>query len=78
MTVKLLAAVIGLTLSAAQAQAGWTCSAKGLVDYKFDGGGCATIHLKPYPYGNCYDVSIKGNVATGVTSDGTPFTCRKK
>lgn len=67
-----------LTICTTQAEAGWTCTARGLVDYSFDGGGCATIHLSGYSYGDCYPVSIKGNTAIGKTGNGTPFTCRKK
>jgi hypothetical protein len=78
MSAILLAAIICVAASTAQAGAGWSCSAKGLLDYSFDGGGCATIHLTGYAYGNCYPVTVKGNVASGVTSDGTPFKCRKK
>jgi hypothetical protein len=74
----LLTAIVGVTATSIQAQASWSCSAKGIVDYSFDGTGCATIHLTGYPYGNCYPVTMKGNVANGVTTNGTPFTCRKK
>jgi hypothetical protein len=67
-----------IIISSAQAQAGWSCSAKGLVDYSYDGTGCATIHLSGYSYGNCYPVTLKGKLASGVTTNGTPFICRKK
>lgn len=79
MRIKTFAVLVIATIgTSTQAQAGWSCSARGLVDYSFDGTGCATIHLTGYQSGNCYPVNIKGNTATGVTSNGTPFTCRKK
>lgn len=60
------------------ANAAWRCSARGIVDYSYDGGGSATIHLKGYSSGNSYPVNKKGRRATGVMTNGTPFTCTEQ
>ena len=54
----------------------WSCSAPGLVSGSYGGGGSAYIHLTGYGTGNDYPVTRQGNVASGVTKDGTRFTCR--
>lgn len=53
-----------------------TCSASGLQDSEYRGGDAAYIHLVGYSSGNYYPVEKKGKVVTGVTSNGTKFTCR--
>ncbi|MDE1567716.1 hypothetical protein [Aquabacter sediminis] len=54
----------------------WTCSASGLQASEYKGGDAAYIHLVGFSSGNYYPVEKKGNVASGVTSNGTKFTCR--
>ncbi len=54
----------------------WACSAPGIVSGSYGGGGSAYIHLTGYSTGNDYPVTRQGNVASGVTKDGTHFTCR--
>lgn len=66
--------------AAAQAQSGkpqsWTCSASGLQASEYKGGDSAYIHLVGFNSGGYYPVVKKGNVATGVTANGTKFTCK--
>jgi hypothetical protein len=63
----------------AGAQAGgWVCSAPGLADGSYDGGSTAYIHLRGFTSGDNYPVTKRGKVATGVTLNGTHFTCREK
>lgn len=57
---------------------GWKCSAPGMQSGTYDGGTMAYIHLSAYPNGKSYAVTKKGKTATGVTSDGTRFTCVQK
>jgi hypothetical protein len=56
----------------------WTCEAKNLVIGSYSGGETAHIQLRGYSSGNSYPVkkSPDGTVATGVTGDGTAFTCK--
>lgn len=67
--------------AAAPAQDGkartWTCTAPTLVNFSYDGGEAAYIHLATYAYGGHYPVTKNkaGTVATGVTANGTKFTC---
>ncbi|QTL03595.1 hypothetical protein J5J86_23190 [Aquabacter sp. L1I39] len=78
----LTACIIGAPgIAAAQTKqdtkpASWTCSASGLQASEYKGGDAAYIHLVGYSSGNYYPVEKKGNVVTGVTSNGTKFTCR--
>lgn len=63
----------------ANAQSGkpWKCTARGLVSGSYNGGSTAYIHLSGFSTGGTYPVKKKGNVATGVTANGTKFTCRQ-
>lgn len=54
----------------------WSCSARGIVSGSYSGGSSAYIHLAGYNTGNDYPATRRGNVASGVTKDGTHFTCR--
>ncbi|MFT0859701.1 hypothetical protein [Ancylobacter sp. G4_0304] len=65
-------------LPAAHAAPSWTCEAPGLRTAKYDGGAKAYVHLDGFSRGGNYAVTRKGNVATGVTANGTSFTCRLK
>jgi len=56
---------------------GWTCTAQNIANATYSGGRSAYIHLRPYRGGQQYRVSVKGNRATGRTSNGTQFTCTK-
>lgn len=74
---SLLTVSIALTSSVAVAQAkSWKCSAPGLVSGSYDGGTTAYIHLQGFSSGGTYSVTRKGNVVTGVTANGTRFTCK--
>lgn len=55
----------------------WKCSAAGLIAATYTGGATAYIHLSPFAYGGNYKVTKKGSKATGVTANGTRFTCSK-
>ena len=55
----------------------WKCTATGIVSGSYDGGATAYIHLDGFSKGGSYPVTKKGNVATGVTANGTKFTCRQ-
>lgn len=70
---------LSLTASAnmADAQTGkWTCSADKLKTGSYKGGKTAKIHLQPYSSGGTYPVSVVSETeVTGVTKDGTVFTC---
>lgn len=76
------ACVVSLSPVVALAQSGqpqaWTCTASGLKASEYKGGSSAYIHLVGYDTGGYYAVEKKGNVATGVTANGTKFTCRAK
>ena len=56
----------------------WKCEAKGIANFRYDGGATAYIHLNPYYKGNDYPVSLNSTQteATGTTGNGTPFVCR--
>jgi hypothetical protein len=74
---SLLAVVTAAATAPAAAQGGtWKCSAPGLVSASYQGGGSAYIHLSGFSSGGTYPVTRKGKVATGVTANGTRFTCR--
>ncbi len=66
--------------SAPAVAATWECKATGIQNYTYDGGGSAYIHLAPFQRGSNYPVTVSkdGKKATGVTANGTPFTCTKK
>ncbi len=61
----------------AQSDKAWKCSAHGLVSGSYSGGSTAYIHLSGFSTGGTYPVTKKGKVATGVTANGTKFTCRQ-
>jgi hypothetical protein len=61
----------------AASQGAWKCSAPGLISGNYDGGSTAYIHLQGFPSGGSYAVTKSGNVASGVTANGTRFTCRR-
>jgi hypothetical protein len=54
----------------------WSCSAQGLVSGSYSGGDWANIHIQPFSSGGSYRVQKNGNIATGVTANGTPFRCQ--
>ena len=54
----------------------WTCTASGLQASEYKGGNSAYIHIVGFDTGGYYPVQKKGNVATGLTANGTKFTCR--
>lgn len=56
----------------------WKCSARGMISGSYDGGSSAYIHLQGFQSGGNYAVNKKGKVASGVTKNGTTFTCRAK
>jgi hypothetical protein len=71
-------AAVAVVASAAIAQGKpWKCTATGLVSGSYEGGATAYIHLEGFSKGGTYPVTKKGNVATGVTANGTKFTCRQ-
>lgn len=80
------ALVITLLLSGCMTNGGtkdvdnWTCDAKGIVNYRYDGSDYAYIHLSGYTKGNRYKVtkSADGNYSEGKTGDGTRFSCLYK
>ena len=65
------------TSNGAKPKGSWKCSAKSLQNYSYNGGSFANIHLRGYSYGGDYKVTLNKNhtIATGTTSDGTPFKC---
>jgi hypothetical protein len=70
---------IALFAFATSAQAeSWSCSASGIVTGSYDGGGSAYIHLNGFPSGGTYPVQKNGKRASGVTKNGTRFTCVQK
>ena len=57
----------------------WACSAQGLVNSNYSGGGYAMVQLQGFASGGSYKVA-KNSAATeakGVTANGTPFLCKK-
>lgn len=58
----------------------WVCDAKNLVVGSYNGGDQATIQLRAYSRAGTYSVkkNAAGDTATGVTADGTAFTCTLK
>jgi hypothetical protein len=74
-----LAAALGACASTGVGDA-WACSASGLVNSHYIGGGTALIHLQGFSSGGNYPVtkSADGNVAKGTTGNGTEFQCVKK
>jgi hypothetical protein len=73
----LAASAVILFAAPAESQGAWKCSATGLISGSYDGGSSAYIHLQGFPSGGSYAVTKNGNVATGVTANGTRFTCRR-
>ncbi len=55
----------------------WTCTAEGLVEFRYDGGDWARIRLAAYTNGGSYKVvkDATGDIAKGITQDRTPFVC---
>ena len=76
-TLGLMIAALALCNSNASSQGSWTCSAPGLQNSSYSGGDTAYIHLAGFNSGNNYPVTKKGKVASGVTKNGTRFTCRQ-
>lgn len=74
-----LAVVFASGCATSGADAGWTCSAQGLVNSYYTGSDTAMIHLQAYSSGGSYQVkkNAQGNEATGTTADGTSFKCVK-
>lgn len=71
--------IVALLAPVAAHAEGWTCSAPGLVSGSYDGGAMAYIHLTGFPDGGTYAVLKSGSSkVTGVTKNGTKFTCIKK
>jgi hypothetical protein len=71
--------LLSVSVGAAFAQGDkWTCTADNMKSGSYRGGKTAKIHLKPYKNGAAYPVTIVSETeVTGVTKDGTPFTCVK-
>jgi len=59
---------------------GWGCSARGMVMGRYGGGDDAYIQLVGDKQGGNYVVKLnpQGNMASGITGNGTPFTCTKR
>lgn len=59
---------------------GWRCSARGMVMGRYGGGDDAYIQLAGDQRGGNYPIRLNqsGNVATGITGNGTPFSCSKR
>ncbi|MCB1475152.1 MAG: hypothetical protein H6883_10755 [Rhodobiaceae bacterium] len=60
---------------------GWSCTAAGIQNASYrDGRSSAYIHLSPYANGKNYPVAVSadGKTVTGVTTNGTKFTCKKQ
>lgn len=78
-----LGALIVLGLVSACAAPGdgaqWTCSANGLVSARYDGAAQAYVHLAGFTSGGYYPVKLNEakTEASGVTANGTPFSCKK-
>jgi hypothetical protein len=72
----LFAAAAMLAISGSAHGGSWSCSANNMVAGHYDGGATAYIHLSGFNTGSNYPVRKSGNKATGVTKNGTPFTCR--
>jgi hypothetical protein len=70
-------AFVGLASGAPAYADSWTCSAPGMASGSYDGGATAYIHLTAFNTGSNYPVKKSGNRATGVTKNGTKFTCVK-
>jgi hypothetical protein len=76
-TTKILFAAAAMLAISSSAHAGsWSCSAKNMVTGRYDGGATAYIHLSGFNTGSNYPVSKSGSKVSGVTKNGTPFTCR--
>ena len=77
----LAASTVVAVASAAVAQTAkpktWTCTAPTLVNFSYDGGETAYIHLQTFSSGGHYPVTRNkaGTQATGVTANGTKFVC---
>lgn len=59
---------------------GWSCSARGMVMGRYGGGDDAYIQLVGDQRGGNYPIRLNqsGNVANGITGNGTPFSCSKR
>lgn len=57
----------------------WKCTAQGLVNSYYTGSDSAMIHLQGFSSGGSYKATknAQGTVATGITANGTPYTCVK-
>lgn len=78
---RFYAAFAGAAMMAAMSPAlgqgkSWKCSAPGMVSGSYDGGSTAYIHLQGFSTGGTYSVTKSASLATGVTKNGTRFTCR--
>jgi hypothetical protein len=72
-------AMFSIAISPSAHAAQWSCSAKNMLSGSYSGGSKARIHLKGYGRGGSYSVKkVSANKVTGVTQDGTPYTCVKK
>jgi hypothetical protein len=58
----------------------WICDADGLGEFRYSGDEWAYIRLNAFSRGHDYPVKkeVNGEVARGVTQNGTPFVCTKK
>lgn len=59
---------------------GWSCSARGMVMGRYGGGDDAYIQLVGDKQGGNYPVKLNqaGTSASGITGNGTPFSCNKR
>ena len=56
----------------------WTCTVPShaqLISAHYTGGKWANIHIAPFNSGGSYQATRDGDVAKGVTANGTEFTC---
>lgn len=56
----------------------WTCAVPShvqLISAHYTGGKWASIHIAPFSSGGSYQVTREGDVAKGVTANGTEFVC---
>ncbi len=74
--IAIFAAAIASSAAAQTPKGTWKCTAPALKNSDYQGGATAYIHLQAYSSGGYYPVTKNGNVATGVTKDGTKFTCK--
>lgn len=79
---KFLLIISAIALAApptAMAQTGkWSCVAKGIKDFNYDGGERAMILIKPFTSPGRYKVTkVSETEVKGKTGNGTPFTCTR-